>query len=484
MIRRRAILASGAACAVTALALPGLAQAHILEGRKDLPIPAWLFAWGASIVLIISFFVLSVAWTTQRLETVEWRPIAPRLSRALASRAASVLFGAIGVFLLGVAVWAGLYGIGTPDLNFSLTFIFVTAWVGLAFLSVLFGNVFRAFNPWRAVACAFRWFLRKAAGTTPSPPLRYPEKLGRWPAAVGIASFVWMELVYSTSGFQAVGVEPRAAAIAVLVYSAYTLVAMGLFGVETWLQRGEAFSVYYEMFSQLSPLEMRDGRLGRRRPLAAASHWASVPGSIAMTIVAIGGTTFDGAQEGVLRSPIISVYNRFQDIGLGSTFGFRLDETLFLLLCFAFVATIFWLGVRGMHLVRGSPPTRQLGGSFVHTLIPIALAYLTAHYFSLFVFQEQAQFTYLLSNPLGNGSNYFGTANAGVDYGLIGTTGVWYVQVAALLAGHITGLALAHDRALGIYPTPRLASLSQRWMLIVMVAFTCFGLFLLSQSNA
>ncbi len=47
----------------------------------------------------------------------------------------------------------------------------------------------------------------------------------------------------------------------------------------------------------------------------------------------------------------------------------------------------------------------------------------------------------------------------------------------------MTGLALAHDRALGTYTTPRLASLSQRWMLLVMVAFTCFGLFLLSQSN-
>ena len=237
------------------------------------------------------------------------------------------------------------------------------------------------------------------------------------------------------------------------------------------------------MFSQLSPLEVRGGRLGRRRPLSGTAHWARVPGSIGLTIIAIGGTTFDGAQEGVLRNPIISVFNRLHDIGLGPILAFRLDETFFLVLCFAFVAGIYWLGVKGMHLVRGSPPTRELGTSFAHTLIPIALAYLTAHYFSLFVFQEQAQFTYLLSDPLGNGSNYFGTANISIDYSLIGTTGVWYVQVAALLAGHVTGLALAHDRALGTYTTPRLASLSQRWMLLVMVAFTCFGLFLLSQSN-
>jgi len=58
--------------------------------------------------------------------------------------------------------------------------------------------------------------------------------------------------------------------------------------------------------------------------------------------------------------------------------------------------------------VRGSPPTRELGRSFAHTLVPIALAYLVAHYFSAFVYQEQAQFTYILSDPLGHGSDLFG----------------------------------------------------------------------------
>jgi hypothetical protein len=137
-----------------------------------------------------------------------------------------------------------------------------------------------------------------------------------------------------------------------------------------------------------------------------------------------------------------------------------------------------------MHLVRGSPPTLALARRFGHTLIPIGLAYVTAHYFSLFVFQEQAQFTYLLSDPLGNGSDYFGTVTSGIDYSVLTTTTIWYVQVAALVAGHVTGLVLAHDRAIAVYGDSRLASLSQRWMLLVMVGFTCLGLFLLSQSNA
>jgi hypothetical protein len=259
---------------------------------------------------------------------------------------------------------------------------------------------------------------------------------------------------------------------------------MALFGIEEWLDRGEAFSAYFGMFSRLSALEARDGRLGRRRPLSATTRWAQVPGSLALVLVTIGGTTFDGAQEGLLASPISSLGHRLLDIGFGTTAAVRIDESIWLALTIAFVAGIYWAGIKGMHLVRGSPSTRSLGTMFGHSLIPIALAYLTAHYFSLFVFQEQAQFTYLLSDPLGNHSDYFGTAGSGIDYGLISATGVWYVQVGALIAGHVTALALAHDRALAVYKSSRLASLSQRWMLLVMVGFTCLGLFLLSQSNA
>jgi len=125
----------------------------------------------------------------------------------------------------------------------------------------------------------------------------------------------------------------------------------------------------------------------------------------------------------------------------------------------------------------------SLGRSFAHSLIPIGLAYLFAHYFSLVLFQEQAQFTYLLSDPLGDGSNYFGTAGSGIDYGLIGAEAVWYVQVAALVIGHVAALTMGHDRALGEYRDMRRATQSQYWMLALMVSFTVLGLMLLSSAN-
>ena len=59
----------------------------------------------------------------------------------------------------------------------------------------------------------------------------------------------------------------------------------------------------------------------------------------------------------------------------------------------------------------------------------------------------------------------------------------WYVQVGALVIGHVIGLMLAHDRALVYWPDYRKATASQYWMLAVMVAFTCFGLYLLSVAN-
>ena len=155
-----------------------------------------------------------------------------------------------------------------------------------------------------------------------------------------------------------------------------------------------------------------------------------------------------------------------------------------MLACFAGVGLVYTLGVRGMRTIRGAPSLATLRTGFAHTLIPIALAYLVAHYFSLFVFQEQAQFTYLLSDPLGTAStDLFGTASGGIDFRLLSANAIWYVQVGALVVGHVLGLTLAHDRALVYWPDYRQAARSQYWMLAVMVAFTCFGLYLLSAGN-
>jgi hypothetical protein len=457
--------------------------AHALASRQDLPIPAWLFAWAASIVLIVSFFALSAAWREPRFEDEHRRPLGERLSAALLSLPSQVLCGAIGVFLLGVAVYAGLRGTEAPDRNFALTFIFVTCWLGFPFFSAFLGDLFRPFNPWRAVGRAAGGAFARLAGERPAH-LAYPERLGRWPAAVGLLAFVWIEVVYGRTSIVSVDIEPHAVAVAALVYSAYTLAMMAVFGTEVWCDRGEAFSVYFGMFGRLGIFGARDGRLYRRRPFSAATGWAVVPGSAAVVIASIAATSFDGAQDGAFKDAIEKTFEWFIDRGVGLTTGLRLTDTIFMLLTFAAVGGVYMLGVRGMRTVPGAPSFKQLRTGFAHTLIPIALAYLVAHYFSFFVFQEQAQFGYLLSDPLGTGhTDLFGTVTNEVDYKLLSANAIWYVQVAALVVGHVIGLMLAHDRALVYWPDYRKATASQYWMLAVMVAFTCFGLYLLSVAN-
>ncbi len=460
-----------------------LLLAHALVGRADLPIPAWLFAWGASLVLIVSFIALSFAWKEPRLEGDSWRPVSEGLSRALTGPVTCFAAALIGVFLFGLTIWAGLEGTEAPDRNFTLTFVFVTFWLGMVALSVLIGDVFRAFNPWRAIARAFSGGFRLIAGQSAPAPFAYPKRLGRWPAVIGLLAFAYLELIYGASGLT-VGLNPEKAAIAILVYSAITFVAMALFGIETWIRNGETFSVYMSMFSRLAPLEVRDGRLGVRRPLSGAVGWAKVPGSVGLVVAAIGITSFDGGKEGVFSGAISSVFDAMRDIGFGPVAAFRITDSAFMLAIVLGVGAVFALGILGMRTIDRTRSPLELRRAFGHSLIPIALAYLVAHYFSLFVFQEQAQFTFLLSDPLGTGKDYFGTASSGIDYSVIGSTAVWYVQVAALVIGHVAGLVLAHDRAIAIYGDPQQATRSQYWMLSVMVAFTCFGLYLLSQANA
>ena len=84
--------------------------AHGIVGRTDLPIPEWLFGWGAAMVLVVSFVALAVLWPEPRLQDGGFRPFPRRVSRVLLSRPVEILCGAIGVFLLGLTIYSGLAG--------------------------------------------------------------------------------------------------------------------------------------------------------------------------------------------------------------------------------------------------------------------------------------------------------------------------------------------------------------------------------------
>jgi hypothetical protein len=452
--------------------------AHGLVARSDLPIPEWLFGWAAAMVLVVSFVALAILWPEPRLERERWRPLPGGIGRLLGSRVVEGLCGAIGVSLLGVIVYTGLRGAQSPTANFAPTFIYVIFWLGLLPASILLGDVFKAFNPWRTIGRAVGGIARIAARGDLPAPLRYPERLGHWPAAAGIFLFAVMELVASN------GDRPENLAVATLVYSALTFVAMALYGVETWISRGEAFSVYFNLFSRISAIETRDRVVGLRRPLSGMPALRPMAGTVPLLAVMIGSVTFDGASEAPIWTGIApDIASFFQDVGLSPQNALELTFLIGLTVTVLLVYGFYMLGALGAKSVGGGFSTMRLARGFVHSLVPIAFAYVAAHYLTLLLFQGQS-IAFLASDPLGDGADLFGTADSQIDYTVIGANATWYWQVGFVVVGHVAALTLAHDRALALYDRAKLAVRSQYWMLAVMVGFTSLALWLLSQANA
>jgi hypothetical protein len=442
--------------------------AHGLVGRTDLPIPKWLFGWAAAIVLVLSFAALAILWPKPELQEERGR----RWFRM--PRFVEPLLGLIGVISFVAVVYSGLRGAQDVQDNLAPTIIYVHFWVGMVVVSVLFGDVFRALNPWRAIARFVAWVVGRFSKDEMPAPLDYPAKLGRWPAAISILIFTWVELAYVNKD------DPSQLAIMALVYAAIQLIGMSFFGIERWEDRADGFQVLWSTYARLSPFKRHGQDVWVRPPLNGAPKLDLVPGTVALLVVAIGTTSFDGFSNGPLWAslgPDLSKF--FKDLGFGLSAQGELANTVGLVGMVLLIGLFYRLGVRGMRNVGTGHTASELSGVFAHSLIPIAFAYALAHYFSLLMYQGQA-LGYLISDPLGHGSNLFGTADAGIDYNVVTATGVWYVQVAALVSGHVAGLMLAHDRALAVYRNPREAVRSQYWMLIVMIGFTSLGLWLLS----
>ena len=470
--RRRLLpsLLGGIGIGVAALALPADAQAHGIVGKADLPIPVWLFSWAAAIVLVVSFVALSTMWTKPQLQEQHLRRLF-RLAPPLEWLAALV-----GVGLFALVIYSGFDGAQVTQANFSVTFIYVVFWVGMPVASVAFGDVFKAFSPWRTCARVM-WALVRLVRRDRhvSPPLRYPQWLGMWPAVAGIVGFAWLELIYVERD------RPSLLAALSLGYFLVMVVGMALFGVEEWGGQADGFGAYFSLVSKLSALvRCDDGWVYLRRPLSGITSLQIRAGTVALICTLIGTTTFDGfSNGGIWRTNEPHLQSLFSDLGLHQTPSLELAYSVGLLFCLALVAAVYRIGIIGVHSVSDRYDVHQLTRTFAHTLVPIGFAYVVAHYFSLLLWQSQA-IGYLISDPLGNGANLFGTSGFQIDYHVISYAGIWYVQVAALVSGHVGGLALAHDRALVRYSDPEEAVRSQYWMLAVMVAFTSFGLWLLS----
>src|SRR4051794_6446027 len=449
------------------LALPDAASAHGIGGATDLSIPGWLFAWGATAVLILSFVALGVLWPKARLEAMGRRGslTLPRFFDPLAA--------VVGLALTVLVVVSALAGTTDAATNLAPTFVWVAFWVAVPLATVVFGDFYTALDPWRAIA-RLAGAGSRALGRAPRTVRPYPEHIGRWPAAVGLALIGWMELVWVRRD------DPRALGLVILAYGAIQLAGMARYGIVAWRRNAEPFAVYTHILSHAAPVSADGRRVSLRAPLSGLPALAAVPGTVAVMCALIGTTSYDGLSRGTLWTKALPhVTSMGTSLGLSVRTATELAGTIGLLIALALVTGVYRIGVTGMRRMSRGTTNAALGARFAHTLVPIAVAYVVAHYFSLVATQGQALLP-LASDPLGNGANVFGTASLTVNYALLSAGTIWAVQVIALVAGHVGGLVLAHDRALTTYADHRRAVRSQRYMLVVMVGFTSLGLWLLS----
>ncbi len=449
--------------------------AHGIGGLRDLPVPTWLFYYGAALVLLLSFIALWALWTKPRLEQLsQGRALRGWLPRVLLSRAMRIALGAIGFGLFLLVAATALVGEPSPTQNIAPTFVYVLFWLGVVVLVVLFGNVWAWLNPWRAGADAAAW-ISERLGVPWEPPLDYPERLGRWPAAVLLLAFAALELAYVEPA------DPRMLALAIYLYSGITWLGMLAFGRRAWLENGDAFAVYFGLLSRLSPFALREAEGERqiviRPPLLSVSLRGAGPGTLAFVTIMLGTVAFDGF------SRTSWWIDRRYDVIISLGDSPRLAAavaTLFnvvgLLAMVAVVAVAYTVAVRAAERLSSQA---RLSTLFLASLVPIALAYLVAHYFSLLYYQAQAAIP-LASDPFGWGWDLFGTAGYLPNFGALSANLIWYVQVSALVVGHVVGLVLAHDRAVSLAGSPQLAVATQYPMLVLMVLYTVGGLWLLS----
>ncbi len=435
-----------------------LPLAHGIGSVQDPPIPQWLAYYGGAAVLVLSFAALGALWRTPILERERLRP----LFRVPAS-ALRVLLGALGLALFVVVFAAALVGERSVGTNLAPTFIWVIFWLGLVPLTILLGNVWAWLNPWRAAADLVAWCWDRARLEW-EPPFTYPERLGRWPAAFLLFCFAAMELAYTDPS------DPRMLALAVAIYSWITWVGMAAFGRELWLRNGEAFTVYFGLLSRLSILTLRERRLALRGPLDNVARDREPPGTVAFVAVMLGSVAFDGfSRTSFWQDRLFRI-----DSELGAI-GFNL---LGLVAGIAFVACAY---VGAVEVARRIGRERaRLEQAFIGSLIPIALAYVVAHYATLLLVQGQLAIP-LASDPFGYGWDLFGTLDYRVNVQPLSADQTWYLQAGALVLGHVLGLVIAHDKALALFGSSKVALRTQYAMLGLMVLYTVGGLWLLSR---
>ncbi len=439
-------IAAAVAAAALLIAGPGAALAHSLSSTYQSRLPLVVYLAGAALTVALSFAFLLLA-------DVRAEPPPTTGAGRLPPAWLRVVLRAIG--LLGW-LWIVVQGIagGTSAGDVTTLFLWIYGWVGVATLSALVGPIWHWLDPFATLfdigaAIAGRLGLR---GWVPAD---YPVWLGRWPAVIGLVFFVWLELVGDGGG-------PSSLFIVLIGYTAFTLAMMAQFGRNAWRRDGETFSVWFGLLNRLAPFGLVDdeGRV-RRRPFGSGllePGW--VTADIVLVAVGVGSILYDGLSQ---TSPWFSVFGA-PTVPI---------ETL-QLAGFLAVITIAALAV-----------SRLVGVAATGAgLLPIAVGYLIAHYFT-YVFIDGQRILVAIADPLQQGWDLggFGWAFFEPSATFLPPGFVWTVQIAAVVGGHMLGAWGGHVVAARSAPDSDGSHRRREVPLaVIMVALTTLTLWSLGQA--
>lgn len=453
------------------------AGAHGFGQRYELPLPLTLYLYGAAAAVLLSFavFGLFVRRAPGRAAGRHVDLLTGPLGRLIGHRAAALVARLLVLALFALVILAGLIGEQNPYRNIAPTLVWIVWWVGFAYVAAFAGDLWALVNPWRMIYDGAQWLHRRLGGGGAfHANLAYPGWAGVWPAASLLLAFAWIELVYPNAA------SPAHIACLAIAYSVLTLAGMLAFGRDAWLRHGEVFSLVFATFARFAPTKWCDGRLYLRPYGAGLLEERTVSTSMmAFVLLLLATVLYDGligtgewaAFEGWLLALL----------ALGGERGGTILRSAGLpALCFIFLGA--YLAIAGFMsaLAGGRPGPLEIARSFALTLVPIAIGYHVAHYLVFLLIQGQYIIP-LLSDPFGHGWDLFGTAGFRVDIGLVGARFAWYVAVAAIVAGHVAAVYLAHVRAIAVFPAHGTALLTQAPLTVLMVVYTVIGLSITAQ---
>lgn len=455
--------------------------AHGVGSRTDLPLSSTLAVGAAVWAVFTSFVALAILWPDRRVRGAHaGRPLPAAVQWVADSVGLRLGLRLVALLAAGLVVAVAFAGPSDEALNAAPYALYVTFWVGLVPLSLLLGPVWRLVNPLRLVHSALSRSVYRRPPTVGARPL--PAALGWWPAAGWLGVFVWLELV---PPFRS---EPAAVGTFLVAYAVVNLYAAAVYGSH-WFDRGDGFEAMSTLFGALSPLGRRaDGRFVVRNPIDGACALRAEQGLVAVVMVLIGSTAFDGLTR--TRWWIEDVPSDNAYVGTLGLLGAMAIVTALYLGGMAAVGRVARprtapapAPVRVSELVGGprsaaagggeaqpGPAAENLASRFAASLVPIAAGYAIAHYLSLLVFEGQRAWI-LASDPFGTGADLFGVSGRAVDYTVLSTTAIGLLQVGAIVAGHVVAVLIAHQRAVTTFAV-RDVRRSQYPLMAVMILLT------------